>query len=777
MYNLKRYLAGTEELMEILTPSPKPCTVIMGSYNSGKSTLINNLLGQDVSPVDATPATSCLIYFDYGSSFSARYIAPGDKKTFDKMDQLHAFLNRVEFPAGRVEIQLPSPLLKKCRLVDTPGIDFLGGEAARLAGQVLAGADKIIYLFHQRGIEDFSRLFLYKLASMWKGKELRHITFWLNCNLGTCDGSSLESTGAALREIFLNKMRLNTLNSIDRENVDVLRLFLEVDLARDNFRNSMNVLRKTDNELTVRISKLGAIKDDNVFLAEYWTLMDTVRKLLKSEVMLNSLPSVMQEMEELLKTMNSSNLGAVIRKPEGKQYSRKAMSLQETRHALLHLINSLSTDKSIAAYLDRSSLLKLKRLIEGKRFTVVVAGGFSTGKSTFINALLKDTIMPTADGPTTASVNIISYGSTKTATVHLPLQVTLKVYEQIWDKASLNREVLAAVEKWMSDPRHELALLQASTGGNFRHVDRQEMSRLIRQTRELFAAGSISRNSGNKTGPAAFKPVPLKSLRGSGVLHEIRVTFKNAGTRKFDLNRAEELKEFRDFTSQENVFKIDSVEIRHPCNFLELADFIDTPGLDWVQKYHYDKTSNYIRNCDSYLIFLNARHILNDMDKDSIFEILKNHMPHDSSDEPGKYFLVINFCDVLTPLQRESVYNFVKKHLHLFTGPESATRSLPYIHMISALKGLSGEDGGIKRFLSNLEEAILRQSGRGYYQDRVRELQSVLEQAYQKIEDELQSNNLTSERKKVLLRAKEDLREFRRKLKEIRMLIYSPGRL
>lgn len=97
---------------------------------------------------------------------------------------------------------MPRSPFKKCSLVDTPGIDSFHGEYTGLAEQEAREADMVIYLFHQRGIEDFNRLFLYKLSSFWKKRHSGSLSFWLNCNLGLTDGSSLELTRSALREIF-----------------------------------------------------------------------------------------------------------------------------------------------------------------------------------------------------------------------------------------------------------------------------------------------------------------------------------------------------------------------------------------------------------------------------------------------------------------------------------------------------------------------------------------------------------------------------------------------
>lgn len=783
MSDINRFITGSEKLKAFAGPATKPRVVILGSINSGKSTLVNSLLGEAISPVGVLPITSCLLHFDYGNTFKATYTFSREKRVFQQRAHFHSFLAQVKSPGGRVDIELPSPFLKQCRLVDTPGIDSISGDSGRLAEQAVAGADRVVYLFHQRGIEDLNRLFLYQLASIWKNKSLNDISFWLNCNLGICDGTSLETTRAALREIFLNPVRLNTINTSEQVNVDTLRLFLEVELARETFRHASNNLKKVDGGLPERIKKIAGIKDDSLFLSEFWMVQDTAQRILEAGRLLHSLPSAFKELDIHFNGMNSANLGAVIKKPGGRPYRPKTTGIRENKDALIHLIRCLLDEKQIESFVDRAKLKEQLRRIEEKRFTVVAAGGFSTGKSTFFNALLKEEILPAADGPTTASVTRITYGHQKTATVQFPLQVTLRIYDHIRGKAGLRREELAALERWLAASDSDIAYLEACADGRFKRVDRREMAAMVNRVKELFAAGTFARAAGGSVMPAAFRLIPAKGLKGNRVLEKARVTFKNTGTREFDLSEPPGLNDFRSAAGPENAFRIDVVELQHPSDFLTLADFVDTPGLDWIQKHHYERTSQYIRQCDAYLVFLNARHILNDMDRENFQELFwprtagKIGQGEISGKEEEKFFFVINFADVLTPAQREAVSNFVRRNLTSPVNAGTTAFTNPKIFLISALKGLAGEDGGMGAFLKSLEEGVLRHRGRDFYLAKVDELYSTLDCAFRRINDELISGSPSYEMKKNLRAAREILRESRRKLKDIRNTIHSPGRL
>lgn len=777
---IRMFIEGQERLEMFAGPLARPRVAVLGAFNAGKSTLINNLLGGELSPVGAIPSTFQPLHFVHGVTFKATVTRGRERLVFRRRDDFHSFLDQLKAPDGRITIEWPAPLLQKCSLVDTPGIDSFHGEYSGLAEQEAREADKVIYLFHQRGIEDFNRLFLYRLSSFWKKRNSSDLSFWLNCNLGLTDGSSLELTRSALREIFLSQMKLYTINTFKKDNIEFLRLFLEVELARAAYRQASTAMQKSEAELSQRINKIVKISNDSLFLSRFWEIQETVSRIIETRRILHSLPSVVLELEQLSDKINSGNIKAGAGAPGGRAYRPGAAGIKEGREDLLELLDRLLQKKELESYLDKAKLNELYNRVAGKRFTVAAAGGFSTGKSTFFNALLKDDLLPRADGPTTPCVTRITYGPQKRAVVHQPLQVTLKMYDLVGNMASLRREEAAALESWLLAAGSPVAFLEAGSGGCFRRVEGREMIEKIKRLKELFAAGSFARTKGSPVLPAAFKPVPLKGLKASGAVEEVRVTFKDAGMIEFDLSRPPELDRFRRLAKgHENFFRIDLIEIQHPAEYLKLAEFIDTPGLDWIQKHHYGKTRQYIQQCDVYLIFLNARHILNNMDKEH-FEALFGReargftkMGEIPELRAGKYFFLINFADVLSPAQQEAVANFVRRKLASPSAAEGFTFTNPGVFLISALKGLTGEDGGLLgAFLKRLEEGILGYSGRAFYLAAVEELFLILKDAFKVIRDNFPAGTLSFEQKKHLHAAQDFLRQSSRRLKEIRSTVY-----
>jgi len=778
--DISRFIASSESLVDLTGRVNKPCVTILGSYNSGKSTLLNKLLEFNISPVGVIPTTPCLLYFEHGHTFSAAEYGSRKKKTFRQAAHLRAYLTSLKTRASRIVVEVPSPFLTRCSLMDTPGIDSINADSEFLAKQAVQLSDKIVYLFHQRGIEDMNRHFLYKLAVAWKNNKLDDISFWLNCNLGICDGSSLETTRAVLREIFLSPVRLNTINTFDSENIDTLRTFLEVEAARETLRLAGLAIKKVDDELPFRINKAVGIQDDAFFLSNFWGVMETTQKILEANRIIHTIPAAIGEMESRFKVMNDSNLGVGVRKPGGKPYRPKTAGIKENRGSLLDFITTLLNIKELDGLLDRPKLEDLYCRINAERFAIVVAGGFSTGKTTFINALLKEEMLPAADGPTTASVTKVTYGDRKKARVYASLQTTLRVCGQVGGKTCINREELGALEKWLNSADSDIAYLEACVDGRFSHVGKQEMAVLVKQLKEIFAAGSFARAAGAGLIPSAFKLLPAKWIKGKSFMQKARVTFKKPDPMEFDLEDQEGIKAFWDAIGPDKALKIEGVELQHPADYLRLSLFIDTPGLDWIQKNHQEKTSMSIKQSDAYLLFFNAKHIFNNMDRDHFRDLLWTEtsgetMPEGLLSGEDTTFVVINFADTLTSSERETVYNFIHNSI-TSSRPANYTSRGPKIFLVSALNALAGEDSGMSSLLLSIEESILKNRAKKFYLAAAGELYSALDHGSEIIKEQIISGHPANDQKVMFRKAQNSLRESKRKLKDIRNTIYDSGR-
>ncbi len=107
------------------------------------------------------------------------------------------------------------------------------------------------------------------------------------------------------------------------------------------------------------------------------------------------------------------------------------------------LATLISQTDSVAAQLNapkiHTALDKLLAKVHNSSFKIQITGTFKNGKSTFINALLGEEILPAYALPCTAVINEVKYGETKKATLHfknplpkpLPSQIAKKAAEHI----------------------------------------------------------------------------------------------------------------------------------------------------------------------------------------------------------------------------------------------------------------------------------------------------------------------------------------------------------
>ncbi|MBE3588129.1 MAG: dynamin family protein [Thermoanaerobacteraceae bacterium] len=252
---LSAFIRHSDLLRErYLSHLPVPMVVIAGACNAGKSTLINALLGLEVSPVDVLPLTPCPIVFRHGETFSATLQAEQRKWQAKSLPEALNLLRRNHHGLKQVEMHLSVPWLQKCSLVDTPGIDTDRAGAGFPAG-VISGADLILYLFHQRGADDGDRYFLHRLRKTFLPRDYGRISFWINGNLGRPDGSALEATRTVLQEIFGREIALHHLDTRNGQSVDGLRRFLEVELAFLHLARMGEMFKKEDALIPRQLAK------------------------------------------------------------------------------------------------------------------------------------------------------------------------------------------------------------------------------------------------------------------------------------------------------------------------------------------------------------------------------------------------------------------------------------------------------------------------------------------------------------------------------------------
>lgn len=147
--------------LEYLETLKKKCSknlhvVLMGEVKSGKSTLLNALAGEVVSPVGITETTAAIINVCYGKKKLAeiRY-----KNETPKRGNVESILSELNANKGNNEyfkncqevcIWLPDESLKAMSIVDTPGLNTLTEFNDKLATEYIQEADVVVWLANGR---------------------------------------------------------------------------------------------------------------------------------------------------------------------------------------------------------------------------------------------------------------------------------------------------------------------------------------------------------------------------------------------------------------------------------------------------------------------------------------------------------------------------------------------------------------------------------------------------------------------------------------------------
>lgn len=142
---------------------------VAGRVKSGKSTLLNALIGERLAPTDAGECTRVVTWYTDGHTYRVTVtLTDGSSRPvrFDRDDDaLDVDLagldpDRLE----RIDVMWPSRALRRCTLVDTPGIGSLSEQLSRRAWDLLADAeqetpaDAVLYLMKHLHRDDLEFL-------------------------------------------------------------------------------------------------------------------------------------------------------------------------------------------------------------------------------------------------------------------------------------------------------------------------------------------------------------------------------------------------------------------------------------------------------------------------------------------------------------------------------------------------------------------------------------------------------------------------------------------
>ena len=155
------YVAEPETLAAAARALSEPLRLaVVGRVSTGKSTLVNALVGRRVAPTSAGECTRVVTWYRFGApARAALHLRDGTVRPLRLLadDQLPADLDVPAEAVERIEVQLTSSPLRSLTLIDTPGLDSLTATSGAATERAVLGrsedstraagdADALLYL-------------------------------------------------------------------------------------------------------------------------------------------------------------------------------------------------------------------------------------------------------------------------------------------------------------------------------------------------------------------------------------------------------------------------------------------------------------------------------------------------------------------------------------------------------------------------------------------------------------------------------------------------------
>lgn len=716
-----------------------PLVAVIGSYNAGKSTLINTMLGEKICPGGPLPTTTSLLFIKYGSKFSARAEGNGKSLCFPSKKMFLSFLQNRKTAFDKIEITLPHPFLQKCTLVDTPGIDPARGSSPELTAQLAMQADKIVYLFHQRGIDEINKNYIKRICTQ-ASKGYRAISFWINCNLGPSDGTSLKNTQQILQALLGWSPRLHLVNTRSSTSARVLRNFLEVELAKDAVSRLNARYKLVDEKIPARLLKCSTIQDDLLFLDTFWSVKEDAEKILQARDILNKLPQVESRLQQMLREAQKIFIQPGLSAERARDEGGKVLGIPEIKAMMDNLARKIMHDPTVKSILPPRDVGKWAGILQKEEFKVVAVGGFSSGKSTFFNAIMGEKILPAENRPTTSNITYIRHGAEKKASVTFKNKVTLSFYQLDGNTVEIKRENIAAVQHWLDHSTGKNKIIEAyiDYGKGRVKINLGELAEEIKRTKEIFSNKFRSGVFDKRRPSSLFRPLPVWKTVLNNLVKEVSLVFAPTPPAAFDLNNPVAKTNFQNLVTSLDALCVEQIDITHPAEFLQAATFVDTPGLDATGTNQGVLTTDFLQHSDAFLFFLNGKHVLNKSDAETLLGLfrvrLKDYLrsvePEEATRELGKFFFIVNFGDTLGRIDQEKIRTHLKNSINHTLNEIGITAANTQIAIISPLKVLQGEKmRSFEDLLAAIGHAVWVSRGHDFLQEHLAKLKNLVKTA------------------------------------------------
>lgn len=127
--------------------------VLMGEVKAGKSTLLNALAGDQVSPTNVTETTASIIEIRHANKKKGQIVKKSGETLNGRPEELYQLLDEHRgdqsffSDIAVVNLQFPLPNLQKLHLVDTPGLKTVTTQNESITMEYIQKSDVVLWVF------------------------------------------------------------------------------------------------------------------------------------------------------------------------------------------------------------------------------------------------------------------------------------------------------------------------------------------------------------------------------------------------------------------------------------------------------------------------------------------------------------------------------------------------------------------------------------------------------------------------------------------------------
>ncbi|NUM36356.1 MAG: dynamin family protein [Candidatus Brocadiae bacterium] len=451
-------------------------------------------------------------------------------------------------------------------------------------------------------------------------------------------------------------------------------------------------------------------------------------------------------------------------KPLSEQEKLERRTLIIKQHLLLALQNMFDIYKK---YYKNYSFLSIspnfcdeaKKQIVSNQYLLPVCGTFSSGKSTFLNALLDNhenninnsiEILPVDDTPTTAFITELHYSEQPYAQLDWWSGTHKRITILEWEKrASFDKkgyEIKLRLCHEEIEYLEELCKLQAISNGlpkikscqifRLNHGELQEYNfqKIIEKLPKSPYSKTYEFTSGleEQTRKKAIQELK-KDLLWEDPIQEIYLEFSEKPSLILPLQTEEQMRVWKSYQKTCYSFLVKKAHIFWPLPMLQHICLVDTPGFHSTIKTHDEITEDYLNHCSTCIFLISGSQPLTQDDLNSL-RIICNNLKHRKKEghSIAPLFIIITKADLLKYKEvKHPPVKFVEEQLYkeFFDIKEYLL-----IREISVFNHLNGKDNRFRELIQDISLKLCESSTYKRIEESNLVIQKILEKEIQKVE-------------------------------------------